>query len=98
MAEDSGVAAGVSKLAAEQHLRAAAEYFGLEYIILRVHSAYGPNMDFEPARSSLIARAVASVRPPTSRLTSTRNSSSRISTFVHACNQVIGRRAGASAC
>lgn len=51
---------GVSKLAAEQHLRAAAEYFGLEYIILRVHSAYGPNMDFEPARSSLIARAVAS--------------------------------------
>lgn len=52
----------MSKLAAEQHLRAAAEYFGLEYIILRLHSTYGPNMDFEASRSSLIARAVASVR------------------------------------
>eukprot|EP00892_Ulva_mutabilis_P005244 jgi/Ulvmu1/3091/UM015_0131.1 len=51
---------GVSKLAAEQHVRAAGEYFGLDYIILRTHSVYGPNMDFEAARSSLVARAVAS--------------------------------------
>ena len=45
-------------------MQAAGDYYGLDYVILRTHSVYGPNMDFEPARSSLVARAIASVRTP----------------------------------
>ena len=53
--------AGVSKLAAEQHLRAVAPGANLEFVILRVHNVYGPRMDFSPGRSSFVARAIAAV-------------------------------------
>lgn len=56
------VVAGISRLAAEQHLRSAGQYYGVDYVILRMHSVYGPHMDLAPSRSTIVARAIQAVR------------------------------------
>ena len=50
---------GISKLAVEYHLQSIAEYHNLDYVILRLHSLYGPRQD--SLHSNLIAQAIAAV-------------------------------------
>eukprot|EP01025_Chloroclados_australasicus_P005631 TRINITY_DN11741_c0_g1_i1.p1 TRINITY_DN11741_c0_g1~~TRINITY_DN11741_c0_g1_i1.p1 ORF type:complete len:336 (+),score=50.58 TRINITY_DN11741_c0_g1_i1:115-1008(+) len=49
---------GISRLAAEQHLQAAGHYYGMNYAIIRVHSVYGPRLDMNHLRSTIIARVI----------------------------------------
>jgi hypothetical protein len=58
-----GTSAGISKLAAEQHLQAVVPWTSLHYVILRVHNIYGPRMEFSKGRSTFVAQTIASVLP-----------------------------------